>query len=160
MILKFCSPAWNILHFTSAHTIASIFSSIIAYLDSALDRKWSLPVLGCIYLRMINCCCRTKSNPCLLASVYNRTGIVRWKNSNTCDTTNSSFQICLRKNAWCADQIDSWYSGEASVVILTLQLCWFLMRVDLPGHKRSAIVACWGRKFGYCFCNVRYDLWW
>ena len=50
IFLKFCSSARNILQFKTVHTTASISSSIVAYLGSALDRKWSLPVLGSIYL--------------------------------------------------------------------------------------------------------------
>ena len=77
VISEYCSPARNILYFMSVHTTASISSSIIVGLDSALlDKNWE-PTYTRVHLPEVNWYYLTKSNPCLLALVHNYVHLLR-----------------------------------------------------------------------------------
>ena len=92
-VWKLCRPLRISLHFMIAYATANSSNSITAYLDSVGVRKplpactinyWFVP--GC-------CCCKTKPNPCRLASVHRRVGLLRLKYANVGTVVRCSFAL-------------------------------------------------------------------
>jgi len=100
MTWKCCNPAKNSWHFVIAQVIASISSSITAYLVSASDRKCE-PAWIRVHFSPV-CCCNMKPGPCLLASVQRRVGLLMSKN-DSCGGAVRDFLTLLRASSWVAD---------------------------------------------------------